>query len=122
VVQQKHPEIEDESELWDRYEIVAGWIHFYALQCEYFHSDIEKKKDPEKLLALLNGVLDKFDQGLYVFKLPEYHQYVRMAVEELRDKRFKKDGDVWKSTWTNKPVGSSVEHESSIIPGCVGGF
>jgi hypothetical protein len=36
VVRQKHPEIEDEGELWNRYEIVAGWIRFYALRCEYF--------------------------------------------------------------------------------------
>lgn len=36
-----------------------------------------------------------------------------MAVEELRDKHFEKDGDVWKSTWTKNPVGGSTEHESS---------
>ena len=36
-----------------------------------------------------------------------------MAVEELRDKHFEKDGDVWKSTWTKKPMRGSTEHESS---------
>jgi hypothetical protein len=45
-----------------------------------------------------------------------------MAVEELRDKHFEKDGDVWKSTWTKNPVGGSIEHESSTVPGCVGRF
>jgi hypothetical protein len=120
VVQQKHPEIQEDEELWRRYEVVACWIHFYALRCEYFHSDIEKKKkNPEELLKLLNNVLDKFDHGEYEFTPPEYEEYVRMAVEELRDKHFEKDGDVWKSTWTNNPIGVSIERESSALPGWV---
>lgn len=73
VVQKEHPEIQEEEELWKRYEAVAGWIYFYALRCEFYHSDIEKKKKkPEELLKLLNNVLDKFDHGEYGFTLPEY--------------------------------------------------
>jgi hypothetical protein len=52
-------------------EIVAGWINFYTLRCQYLHSDIEKEK-PVQLLALFNDVLDKFDKGLYEFTLHEY--------------------------------------------------
>ena len=65
---------------------------------------------------LLNGVLDKFDRGAYEFTDPEYHRYIQMAVEELRDKHFEKEGDVWKSTWTKNPVTSSIECVSSTIP------
>jgi hypothetical protein len=46
----------------------------------------------------------------------------QMAVEELRNKYFEKNGDIWKSSWTRKPVGGSIEHESSTVPGRVGGF
>lgn len=47
-------------------------------------------------------------------------RYVRMAVEELRDKHFELDGDVWKSTWTNNPVVVSIERESRTLTGWVG--
>ena len=105
------------------YEIVASFIRFYVFRCKYFHSDIEKKeKDPKESLRLPNNVLDKFDRGEYEFARPEYQKYVRMAIEELRDKHSEKDGDVWKSSWTKNPVGISVERESSTVLGSIGGF
>lgn len=118
----KYPEIEDENKLWSMHEIVAGWINFYAFRCECFHSDIEKEKNLDELFNFLNDFLDKLDQGRYESRFPEYRQYVWIAAEELRDKHSKKDGDVWKSAWTNNLARGSIEHESSTVPGCVGRF
>jgi hypothetical protein len=117
VIRNKHPELVEDSETNESYEIVASWIYYYAARCEMFHCDMEGKlKSPNELLRLFNDVLMKFEEGQYTFTSREFEKNVPLAVKELRDKHFHKEGSQRISNWTDEPVHEYTETEAGIIP------
>lgn len=117
VIKKRDKNLKNEQEVWNRFEVVSGWILYYAERCSHSHANLEtKKKKPVEVLTLILDVIENFKRGSYGFTKSEYGTYVRTAVEELLEQRFKRDGNFWVNAFTNERLIPIKEDENGIAP------